>query len=374
MSAALKKTSVTVLYNDIGEDVYEQIKKVDPSTLDFTPEYNIHVATVTEEYRAIVQALKKEGYRVRLVNIAENVTTLHNVLRRNPPDVVFNLVEYIHDSHFLESAVAGMFEIYKVSYTGCTPFSLDLCMRKGVAKQVFLANNVPTPKFISLTTPGVSKQHGLTYPLIVKPAREDASSGVDKNSVVYTYEELSQRLEKIFKEFQPPILVEEFIDGRELHVSILGNNPPIVLPPIEFDFSALPEGFPNIITYDAKWNPLKEEFHRVHAVCPANLSRAELKNIERVSLAAYHALGCRDYARLDLRIGKNNQIYVLEVNPNPDLTEGVSFMESAEHAGFSFSQTLRMLVEFAYERKLQQAHAESVQRELAGKRGATEQK
>ncbi|MBW7886743.1 MAG: ATP-grasp domain-containing protein [Bacteroidetes bacterium] len=368
MGAALKKISVVVLYNHIGDDMYEQIKQVDPATLDFMPEYNIHVATVSEEYTAIVTALKKEGYRVRLVNIAENLSTLQNVLRRNPPDVIFNLVEFIHDSHFLESAVAGMFEVYKIAYTGCSPFSLELCMHKGIAKQLLQANNVPTPKFISLNELSIPKQHGLTYPLIIKPALEDASSGVDKDSVVYNYEELTARLEKIFKEFHPPILVEEYIEGRELHVSILGNNPPRILPPIEFDFTALPKDFPNIITYDAKWNPLKEEFHRVHAVCPAELTKTEMKKVEQVSLAAYKILQCRDYARLDLRLGKDQNVYVLEVNPNPDLTEGVSFMESAEHAGLSFSETLSMIVDFAYQRKLLRLHQESVQRELAKKK------
>jgi D-alanine-D-alanine ligase len=355
MTEKSDKPTVVVLYNQVGEDEYEKIKEVDPTTLDFEPEYSIQVSTADEEYKAIGKALRKEGFRVRTVNVAENLKKLSNLLRNHPPDVIFNLVEFFHDSSWLEAAVAGLYDLYKVSYTGSPPFALGLCQRKGLAKHVLLAHGVPTPKYHLLKEAKIPKRHRLRYPLIVKPAREDASSGVDKDSVVYEYRGLMQRLEKVFKEFAPPILVEEFIEGRELHVSILGNDPPQVLPVIEFDFSELPEDYPSIITYDAKWNPLDEAFHRVHSICPAKLTKSQRKKVEEVSLSAYRELGCRDYARLDLRLGARNQVYVLEVNPNPDLTEGVSYMESAEHAGMTFSQTLKKIVDFALERKV--AHA-----------------
>ncbi len=349
------KPTVVVLYNQVGEDEYEKMKDVDPTTLDFEPEYSLQVSTVDEEYKAIGKALRKEGFRVKTVNVAENLKKLTNLLRNRPPDVIFNLVEFFHDSSWLEAAVAGMYDLYKVPYTGSPNFVLGLCQRKGLAKHVLLAHGIPTPKYHLLREAKIPKRHGLRYPLIVKPAREDASSGVDKESVVYDYQELTKRLEKVFAEFAPPILVEEFIEGRELHVSILGNDPPQVLPIIEFDFSELPENYPSIITYDAKWNPLDEAFHRVHSICPAKLTKAQFKKVEQVSLAAYRELGCRDYARLDLRLGARNQVYVLEVNPNPDLTEGVSYMESAEQAGLTFSQTLKRIVNFALERKVVQA-------------------
>lgn len=341
-----------VLYNHVGEDEYEKLKDVDPSTLAFEPEYEIAVATALEEYDAVVKALRKERFRVRAVNVAEDVRKLERTLTRNPPDVVVNLIEHFHDEPALEPAVAGLLELHRVAYTGAPPFALELCRRKGLAKQVLLANGVPTPRFRSLETPRIAPRHGLHYPLIVKPAREDASSGVDRESVVHDYAQLTARLERVFAEYDPPVLVEEFIEGRELHVAILGNDPPEVLPITEWDFSGLPEDYPNIISYDAKWNPLDEAFHRVHSICPAPLSARARKKVEAVSLAAYGITGCRDYARLDLRLGKHNRVYVLEVNPNPDLTEGVSFMESAEAEGYSFGETLRAIVEFALERRV----------------------
>ena len=193
-------------------------------------------------------------------------------------------------------------------------------------------------------------RHGLRYPLIIKPAREDASSGVEKGSVVYNFEQLKERVTKTFEEYDPPILVEEFIEGREFHVSVLGNDPPEVLPIIEFDFSELPSDHPKIISYDAKWNPLEESFHRVHAICPAKLTKRLEKKVKAAVLDAYNITGCHDYARLDLRITEDNKVFVLEVNPNPDLTEGVSFMDSAEHYDLSFGETLAKIVECALSR------------------------
>jgi D-alanine-D-alanine ligase len=342
-----KKITVAVIYNHSGDDVYEKIRDVDPESLDFETEYDINVATVTEEYEAIAKALRGEGYKTIVININEDIQVLIDLLRKNPPDVVFNLIEYYRNDPALEHLIAGLFALYGVRFTGSRPFTLALCQRKGMTKQLLLANNVPTPRYRLLMEAKLPGRHGLRYPIIVKPSREDASSGVDKDSVVYNYEQLNERIKKTFEEYNPPILVEEFIEGRELHVSVLGNDPPEVLPIIEFDFSELPSDHPNIISYDAKWNPLEESFHRVHSICPAKLSKRVENKVKKAVIDAYKITGCTDYARLDLRLTKDNKVFVLEVNPNPDLTEGVSFMESAEHFGLSFGETLDKIVEYA---------------------------
>jgi len=345
-----RKIKVAVIYNHSGEDIYENIREVDPDSLDFEPEYNINVATVREEYEAIAEALRREDFDVSLLNINEDIQILIDLLSKNPPDVVFNLIEFFRDDPALEHLIVGLFALYGVRYTGADPFTLALCQRKGMTKQLLLANNIPTPRYRLLSEPRLPGRHGLRYPIIVKPAREDASSGVDKDSVVYNLEQLNERIQKVFKEYNPPVLVEEYIEGRELHVSVLGNDPPEVLPIIEFDFSGLPSDHPNIISYDAKWNPLVESFHRVHSVCPADLSAKVEKKVHAAVLDAYRITGCKDYARLDLRLTKENKVFVLEVNPNPDLTESVSFMESAEHFGLTFGETLVRIVEFALSR------------------------
>jgi D-alanine-D-alanine ligase len=350
MPSERKRPSVLVLFNQVGHDEYEALRDVDPATLGFTPEYPIHVATVREEIEAVVKALKREGYGARSVNVQEDFKILQNALRHRP-DVVFNLVEFFHDTPGMESAVAALYELHQIPYTGAGPFALGLCNRKGLTKQVLLANGVPTPRFRLLSRPVLPRRHGLRYPLIVKPAREDASAGVSRDSVVRDYASLMEQVGRVFKEFSPPILVEEYIEGRELHVSVLGNDPPQVLPIIEFDFSDFPPDHPRIISYDAKWNPLKEEYHRVHSICPAKLNSRVRRKIEEICIRAFQITGCRDYARLDLRLDAKNHASVLEVNPNPDLTEGVSYMESAEKGGMTFSETLGKIVEFALLRR-----------------------
>jgi len=346
-----QKTSVAIVFNHVGEDEYEKLKDVDPESLDFKPEYDIHVATIMEEYEAIEKALKDEGYEPSIFNVQDDLSRLNSLLASNPPDVVFNLLEYFRDEPKLESLVAGMYDLHGVPYTGAPPFALALCQRKGLTKQVLLANGVRTPRFHLLFKPHLRSRHGLHYPLIVKPAREDASTGVHRTSVVYDQAQLMERIEAAFKEFAPPILVEEFIEGRELHVAVLGNDPPEVLPILEYDFSTLPEEYPRIISYSAKWEPLQEEFHRVHTICPAPLPKRVEARVREKAVMAYSLTGCRDYARIDMRLSKDNRVYVLEVNPNPDLTEGVSFMESAEKADMKFSETLKRIVEMALRRK-----------------------
>jgi D-alanine-D-alanine ligase len=346
-----RKTSVVVLYNQTGKDIYEEIRKVDPASLDFTPEYSIHVATAAEEYHAIVTGLRKERFRVRSVNLREDLGRLHRLLSVHPPDVIFNLVEYFHDDPAFEDAVVGMYELYRVAYTGAPGFALGLCRRKGLTKQVLLRSGVATPRFRLILSRKVTSRHGLRYPLIVKPARYDASMGVNEKSVVHDHSELVQQIGRLLEEYDPPFLIEEFLEGDELHVSILGNDPPKVLPIVQFDFTRLPEGYPPAVTHDVKWNPLSIAYHRVDSRCPAQLPARVEKRVKEQALQAYLATECRDYARIDMRLDSQGKSYVLEVNPNPDLTEGVSFMESAERAGLSFSVALKKIVELAVRRR-----------------------
>ncbi len=346
-----ERTFVAVLYNFLGEDEYEKLKHVDPASLPFEAHYDVQVATVREEYHAVVKALRREGYRARAFNIKDDLRTLESLLRRTRrPDVVFNLIESFHDDPTLEGHITALFELHRVAYTGAPPFALALCQQKDVTKRLLRAHGVPTPRFRILQEPKITRRHGLEYPLIVKPAGEDASAGVTRFSVVHDYDQLRLQLAVVHEEFGVPILLEEFIAGTELHVSVLGNDPPHVLPMIAWDFSEVPEEYPPIISFAAKWDPLHEVYHRVHSVCPAELPTRVRHRVERVALAAYRLTGCRDYARLDVRL-RGNRPYVLEVNPNPDLTEGVSFMESAEIAGYSFGATLRAIVQLALERR-----------------------
>jgi D-alanine-D-alanine ligase len=193
----------------------------------------------------------------------------------------------------------------------------------------------------------------LKYPLIVKPAWEDASVGIENESIVYNVDALKKRVEYIFNSFNQPALVEEFIIGRELNVAVFGDKNPVVLPISEIDFSQMPDNLQPIVSYQAKWDPTNEAYHKTIPLCPADLPDNIREEAERMALLCVKTVGTRDYSRVDMRLSKeDNKLYVLEVNPNPDLQEGAGFMRSAKQAGYSYKKMLKMLVDLAYERKL----------------------
>jgi len=348
----VEKARVLVLFNQLEEkDAYSVLRGYDPASLNFTPNYNIHVATEQEEYDAVVSALNEEGFEASCINLKDDHKMLNRLIVENPPDVVFNLVELFNADQGLEGCVAGFFDLFEVPYTGAPPFCLFLCRQKALTKKILLQNGVATAPFRYLEEPIIEPSHGLHYPLIVKPSLEDGSTGVEAASVVYDYSQLLHRIDRLYAEFDAPVLVEEFLEGKELHVSVLGNDPPKVLPIEEFCFEDLDKDHPPLITYDIKWNPLAPAYHNVHTFCPADIDEETEELVTELALKAYAVTFCRDYARIDVRLGRDGKPYVLEVNPNPDLTEGVSFMESAEEAGLTFSKTLRKIVKYALKRK-----------------------
>jgi len=345
----MKKQSVLVLFNQLEKemDEYMFLRSIDPASLDFTPNYTIHVATAQEEYDAIVNALHKEGFQARGINLKNDLLKLQELVTQNPPDVVFNLVESFHNDMNLEGPIAGFFDMFGIPYTGCTPYCLELCRRKGLTKRILAQSGVATPRFRNLRIPNIEPDHGLQYPLIVKPARQDGSTGVEARSVVRDYSQLLRRLDHVFSEFKPPILVEEFIEGKELHVAVLGNNPPVVLPIIEFNFQELADDHPPLITYDIKWNPLSPAYHKVHSLCPASIDQKTEKRVKEQTLRAFIATCCRDYARIDLRLGSDGIPYILEVNPNPDLSEDAGLARMARAFGWTYEDLVIRIVELA---------------------------
>jgi len=350
-----KRTRVVVLYNFVGVDQYAILRRKVKIGSVVSPTGRIEdlerIATLREEIQALVQALQEEGFDCRAVNVKEDFNRLLEALTSPRPDVVFNLIEFFNDNALLEDRVAGLYDLLDIPYTGSPPLTLALCQRKGLAKQILKANNIPTPRFKLVASEPIPTLRGLRYPLIVKPVWEDASAGVTERSVVEERPQLEQQVRHTWEKFQQPALIEEFIEGRELGVSVIGNKPPRMLPVEEMDFSDLPEERRKIISFESKWDPLHEDFHKGTLVCPAKLSRAVLRRVKAVALRTYQVMGCRDYSRIDMRLDRRNKLFVLEVNPNPDLTAGVAFMSSAAADGMTFSGTLRFIVEEALARR-----------------------
>jgi D-alanine-D-alanine ligase len=227
---------------------------------------------------------------------------------------------------------------------------MTLALNKQLAKQVLRMNKIPVPRGMLLSSPEFDWQGELSFPLIVKPAQEDASVGITPSSVVEDEWELRFQVERLFQQLRQPLLVEEYIHGREINIAVLGNEPPECLPLSEIDFSHMPPGYPHIVTYNAKWKKDSLEYQGTLPICPAEVEPDIAARLRQVALAAYEATGCRDYARVDIRVDAEGNIYVVEVNPNPDISPDAGLARAAQAAGLGYQQLILKLVRLAARR------------------------
>lgn len=342
---------VAVVYNDPNPDSYKQREVPSPGELNFEPYFDVEHINPLDGYEAIAGALRETGYEAYTLNIFDDFRNFLKDYHKNKPDIIFNMVEIYHDRAYLEMSFACLLELMKVPYTGAPPLALGTCQRKIMAKSILASLGINTPKFHIISKSDDCAGVNLKFPLIVKPSQEDASLGIENESVVNNHDELIARVNFVLKKFKQPVLVEEFIPGRELNVAVMGNKKPRVLPISEVDFSRMPKHLHNIVSFQAKWDPFHEAYHSTVAVCPAELPAEVEEKAKDLAFKAFNALGCRDYARVDMRLTENHELFVLEVNPNPDLTEDAGFMRSTRAAGYSFRRTLKRIVEFAWARR-----------------------
>jgi D-alanine-D-alanine ligase len=292
--------------------------------------------------------LKKLDFSHQLLPLKDNIERFVKELNKYKPDVVVNLCEaFFGDSH-KEMHVPSILELLGTPYTGSSPLVLGLCGNKGLAKSILKANEIPTPEYQVLGRPEDWKKE-IDFPLLVKPSMEHASTGISrKKSFVKNNEELISQVEYINKCYKQPALVEKYIEGREFNVAILGNEKPTILPISEIVFGFSDE--PQIVDYAAKWYTGSDEDLMTTPTCPVKLEPQIKREIERVSLKAYKALCCRDYARVDMRL-KGDRPFVLEVNPNPDISHESGFARALKTAGIPFEEFVKKLVLFALKRK-----------------------
>ena len=273
-------------------------------------------------------------------------------IRAEKPDVVFNLCDTgFRDDYNLEPHVAAMFDILDVPYTGNNYFTLALCQNKARAKDILTYNGVLTPKFQVFTSAERKLDAELKFPMIVKPIREDGSVGIRERSVVSNEEQLKEEVDHIVNLHKQEALVEEFIDGREFTVSLIGNRRPIVLPVVEIDFSGMPEHLPKIVSYRAKWIKQSLAYKHSPIICPANIDERMAKTIEETARKCYKIFGCRGYARIDFRYDeKEKKLYVLEINPNPDISEEFETAKAAFAANMTYADLILKIIGFALEK------------------------
>lgn len=341
---------VAVVYNEVYPGIDDGYVTEYPKDLGFKPYFDIEESDPIKEFEEIAKRLRRTGYDAYILNVLDDYKLFLEDMRRNKPDVVFNFVEVYKDDATLEMSFAGLYELLKIPYTGAPPITLGTCQNKELTKRILQANGIPTPNFVLISEPKDDYENELNYPCIIKPVNEDASVGTENESVVENYEALKKRVDYVLNEYEQPALVEEFIDGRELNVAVLGDEHLKVLPISEIDFSRMPNHLYNIVSYQAKWDPLHESYHKTIPKCPAKLPKKVEEEAKAIALNAFRAMGCRDYARVDMRLSKKKELFVLEVNPNPDLTEDAGFMRSMKYAGYSYQRALKTIVDLAAKR------------------------
>jgi len=255
-------------------------------------------------------------------------------------------VESFGDDNSKEPHIAAYYDLFGLHYTGSSPRGLTLAMDKAVAKKILGFHNVASPKFAVFWRGRLDfDADDIAFPVIVKPLREDGSIGIGFDALAGNIKELMERIDGLTGEFNGPILIEQYIEGREIYMGVLGNSPPEALPPVELDLSHLPKGTPRIAGTEVKWSEGTRAYRGSKVRIP-KLPKTVLETMERYALTAFQALGLRDYARVDFRLAQE-AVYLIEANPNPYLHSGAEFIRGARASGRTHPGTIIEIVELA---------------------------
>lgn len=315
-----------------------------PGHPDATSEHEILIAV---DY--VDKALARAGFEVTRLALHHDIGALITQLQAERPDAVFNLFEGHADFASSEDVVAGILEWLEIPFTGSPSSALCMARNKHRVKTLLRGANLPTAEaFVADHLPITSCP--ISWPVIVKPAAQDASVGLDQGSVVTDLESLNQRVDFLMQQYGPPVLVEEFIAGRELNVALIERPDLQILPISEIQFLDKEPGFWPIVTYDAKWTPGSRDFESTPPLYPTRVAPRLKKMLETMAREAFHLIGCRDYARVDFRVRAGSKPYILEVNPNPDFSPSAGLASGLKCAGIDPADFTVDLVRRALER------------------------
>ncbi|MDP2920375.1 MAG: ATP-grasp domain-containing protein [Dehalococcoidia bacterium] len=327
---------ITIAYNKPETARYSQMGEA------------IAILGVLECVHAVEKALNELGYEAILLPLSPPGDDIKPTLARLETKLIFNLFEGFEDSSVTEMLVPEAAEELGIPYTGCPSTTLRAALDKAKAKAMMKSAGIRTSGY-QVLTPTTVDEFNLSYPCIVKPRSEDASHGLTEASVVSDAEALKKQVELVSAAYGGDALVEEFIDGREFNSTGMGNINPVVLPISEIVYS-LPDNLPRLLTFAAKWEEDSVYFRGTTPVCPANLTAAQRRQVAQIVVKTFNLFGCRGYARVDLRMDSKGSFYVIELNPNPDITPGNGTARHAEATGMSYTEFINKIVQLALER------------------------
>ena len=316
-----------------------------------------HSAKEIEEWRTeydVTTTLRQLGHDVRCVGVLDSLTELRSTIADWEPDIVFNLLEEFDGVVTYDQHVVAFLELLRQPYTGCNPRGLLLSRDKSLCKQLLAFHRIATPQFAVFRRGfRFHVPRKLRFPLFVKSTVEDASLGIAQASVVEDAARLKERIEFVHEQVKSDALVEEYIDGRELYVGVMGNERLTRLPVWEMAFGSMPDSLAAIATRKVKWDKRYQAKYGISTHAATDLAPAVLAALDRLSRRIYRALGMSGYARMDFRVTAQSQIYVLEANANPNLEAEEDFAASARAAGNTYGQLLERLMDLGLKYRAQ---------------------
>jgi D-alanine-D-alanine ligase len=296
----------------------------------------------------VLGCLGRLGHEVETLAVFDNVAAIVEKLTACAPDVVFNLTESFYHDRSHEPNIPALLELMKVRYTGSGPEALLLCKDKALAKQVLAYHRVRLPRFVvSHRNRPLRRLRRFSYPAFVKPVSEESSDGISQASFARTEDEAIERARFIHQKFTCDALIEEYIEGRELYLSVLGNNRLTVFPPREIFFERVPEDAPKFATFHAKWNDAYRKKWGIRNAAAGPLPEGVRENLTRLARRIYRLLKIRGFGRIDVRLTPNGEVFVIEANPNPSLAQEEDFAQAAAEAGMGYDVLIQQILDAA---------------------------
>ena len=293
----------------------------------------------------VCETLRNLGHEILPIGVYDDLAPIRNALAEFKPDITFMMLEEFHGVVTYDFAVISYLELMQQPYTGCNPRGLLLSKDKGLSKKVLTYHRIPTPRF-SVFPAGktVYRPKRLEFPLFVKSTVEDASFGISQASIVHTDAQLAERVAFIHEKTEDDAIAEQYIEGRELYVGVLGNQRLKTFPAWEMDFGSMPDDIARIATSKVKWNHKYQKKHSITTRAASDLDDAMQEKISKICKRVYRALNMSGYGRMDLRLTESGEIYVIEANANPNIEFGEDFAESAETIGISYEALLARIL------------------------------
>ena len=292
----------------------------------------------------VIETLRERGHEVAVLGVHDDLTGIRHRIGSFKPQIVFNLMEAFAGITTFDQNVVSYLELLRMPYTGCNPRGLILARDKALSKKLLAYHRIPVPEFSVIRRgqkPRLTRKQ--QFPLIVKSLFFEASVGISQASVVENEEQLARRVQFIHENIGTAAIVEQFIDGRELYVGVIGNDRMQVFPVWEMSFAKMPENRWKIATERVKWSTKYQEKHGIMTDA-AELDAERAAHVQHLAKRVYRALDLNGYARIDLRVSDDGRAYVLEANPNPNLAYGEDFAESGERSGISYEKLLERIV------------------------------